>query len=133
MFFLATSAFPALLRTIGIFGRGAQAASTVLSLIAIALTGTAAVLLLLPESNEWFRTMSSPAGRVGLPLPDGNSETWFYMDGKDQVGPIAEGDLRGMLRMGDLDLETLVWTDGMPDWEQAGLALPKFGKQGASD
>jgi uncharacterized RDD family membrane protein YckC len=43
--------------------------------------------------------------------------TWYYADAGRQVGPIEEGALDDLVRAGVVRDDTLVWRDGMPNWQ----------------
>jgi uncharacterized RDD family membrane protein YckC len=43
--------------------------------------------------------------------------TWYYADAGRQVGPIEESALDDLVRAGVVRDETLVWHDGMPNWQ----------------
>ncbi|MBX3580824.1 MAG: RDD family protein [Rhizobiaceae bacterium] len=42
--------------------------------------------------------------------------TWFYELDNRAVGPVSSADLESLVRAGSIGRETLVWTEGMPDW-----------------
>jgi len=42
---------------------------------------------------------------------------WFYADGGRQVGPVEEGALDDLVRAGIVRDDTLVWRDGMANWQ----------------
>jgi hypothetical protein len=45
---------------------------------------------------------------------------WFYSaDGKEQNGPVAQDEIERRLSQGELAPSTLVWTDGMAQWQRA--------------
>jgi len=45
---------------------------------------------------------------------------WFYaVDGK-QVGPVSEADFDTLIKAGTVGTETMVWRDGMTDWQPYG-------------
>lgn len=44
---------------------------------------------------------------------------YFYADGKEKRGPYTEEELVARFESGELDTNTLIWTDGMPDWQPA--------------
>lgn len=45
---------------------------------------------------------------------------WFYSaDGRQQTGPVAQEEIEHLLSRGELAPGTLVWTDGMAQWQQA--------------
>jgi hypothetical protein len=45
---------------------------------------------------------------------------WFYSaDGKEQKGPVAQEEIERRLSKGELAPSTLVWTDGMAQWQPA--------------
>jgi uncharacterized RDD family membrane protein YckC len=48
--------------------------------------------------------------------------TWYYADAGRQVGPIEESALDDLVRAGVVRDDTLVWRDGMPNWQPHGLA-----------
>ena len=43
--------------------------------------------------------------------------TWYYADGSRQVGPIEESALDDLVHAGVVRDDTLVWRDGMPNWQ----------------
>lgn len=49
---------------------------------------------------------------------------WFYVESGAQRGPVSEQALRSLIRDGSLDLQSIVWADGMESWEPAGAVLP---------
>lgn len=72
--------------------------------------------------------------QITAPMPTVPAEPiearWHYAlaDG-NQYGPITTYEIRDMLQRGQLTMDSLVWTDGMPDWLrlsdcQAALAIP---------
>jgi len=44
---------------------------------------------------------------------------WYYVQGNQQVGPVPESQLLGLLAAGSLAPATLVWTDLLTDWVPA--------------
>jgi uncharacterized RDD family membrane protein YckC len=46
-------------------------------------------------------------------------DEWFYAVGGDQHGPVSRDWLSGLLRDGQLHVQSLVWTTGMPQWQPA--------------
>ena len=50
---------------------------------------------------------------------------WYYAEGKRKVGPISKEELRSLVQAKKINSETLVWRQGMKDWE----ALGKVAKQ----
>jgi uncharacterized RDD family membrane protein YckC len=45
---------------------------------------------------------------------------WFYADGGRQVGPVEEAALDDLVRAGVVRDDTLVWRDGMANWQPHG-------------
>ena len=43
-----------------------------------------------------------------------------YAKGDQKQGPITSEQLKGLAKSGDLKSTDLVWTEGMPEWKQAG-------------
>ena len=50
------------------------------------------------------------------------SEYYYVVDG-NRNGPVAEDDLRGLAAAGSVTGETLVWTEGMADWQPYSAVL----------
>ena len=46
--------------------------------------------------------------------------TWYYNDGRTQVGPIGESEIFGLAQSGKIKRDTLVWKEGTPAWREAG-------------
>lgn len=42
---------------------------------------------------------------------------WFYATGDQPQGPVSEADLDALVKAGAIRPETLVWREGMADWE----------------
>ncbi len=56
---------------------------------------------------------------------------WYYVDAGQQTGPVDESQLQELLRLGKIQNDTLVWHEGMANWQPyygvqppAGIALP---------
>lgn len=45
---------------------------------------------------------------------------WYYANAGQQVGPISEADFVGLVRAGTVKADTLVWHEGMANWEPYG-------------
>lgn len=45
---------------------------------------------------------------------------WYYASEGKQHGPVGEVDLRELIRADKLDAESLVWREGMGDWQPLG-------------
>lgn len=49
---------------------------------------------------------------------------WYYAVGQQQQGPIDEAQLDALLASGQITQETLVWRDGLPNWQPLRTARP---------
>lgn len=47
---------------------------------------------------------------------------WFYVVKGERVGPVDDSQLNDLLRLGSISTATLVWRDGMPDWQPLTVA-----------
>lgn len=62
---------------------------------------------------------------------------WYYAADGQRVGPVGENDLRALAARGQVTADTLVWSDGMMDWQPlrlsplAGLASATFAASSA--
>lgn len=45
---------------------------------------------------------------------------WYYVEQGKSVGPFSEDQFRGLVSSGRISTETLVWTQGMPQWRRYG-------------
>ena len=45
---------------------------------------------------------------------------WYYADGKRKVGPISKEEIRSLVQAKKINSKTLVWRQGMKDWEELG-------------
>jgi uncharacterized RDD family membrane protein YckC len=45
---------------------------------------------------------------------------WFYADGTNRAGPISDETLRELVRIGKITATTLVWREGMSNWQPYG-------------
>ncbi len=46
--------------------------------------------------------------------------SWFFASQGQQQGPVSEAQLRDLIATGKVTPETLVWTEGMANWQKAG-------------
>ncbi|MEM0899667.1 MAG: DUF805 domain-containing protein [Pseudomonadota bacterium] len=53
--------------------------------------------------------------------------TWYYANNNQKQGPIDQTKLTELAASGTIQPETLVWTDGMSNWEAASSVFPKYG------
>lgn len=54
------------------------------------------------------------------------SETsWYYARDNKEQGPVGEAQLVALVSEGVIGPTTLVWTDGMADWQDAAATLPR--------
>lgn len=49
-----------------------------------------------------------------------SSRVWYCAYGGQQHGPFPDGQFRELIASGRVRADTLVWTEGMKDWQQAG-------------
>lgn len=45
---------------------------------------------------------------------------WYYASGAEQKGPVSEQELQGLIQQGAVNAQTLVWREGMANWEPYG-------------
>jgi uncharacterized membrane protein len=57
---------------------------------------------------------------------------WYCVVQGQRHGPIAEDVLRDWIRQGRVAAHDLVWTEGMPNWVPAGIAMPGAFPAGAA-
>jgi hypothetical protein len=53
---------------------------------------------------------------------------WYYVEGGQQAGPVGDAQLDDLARQGRIAADTLVWREGMPNWQplqsvRAGVAV----------
>ena len=78
-----------------------------------------------PEQIELRRQQRALLLQVTHPVTG-----WFYLGAQDErVGPVTESALRSLIRTGDIEPDSLVWTDGMAGWEAADVVLPEYSQQ----
>ena len=49
--------------------------------------------------------------------------TYYYAVNGQQTGPVTEEQLRGMVTAGSIPADTLIWREGMPQWQPFSTAL----------
>ncbi len=49
---------------------------------------------------------------------------WFYAEGAQQKGPVSDTDLAALVQQGGIKPQTLVWREGLPDWQPLAQARP---------
>lgn len=58
---------------------------------------------------------------------------WHYAIGNERHGPVSQADLDALIQNGTVTRDTLVWSEGMSDWQRAGdtgLLPPALPPQG---
>jgi len=45
---------------------------------------------------------------------------WYYASGSEQKGPVEQAEFEHLVQSGDINGSTLVWREGMPDWQAYG-------------
>lgn len=77
---------------------------------------------------------AEPAGDPAAgadPVAGGDARQWYYVLNGQRMGPLSGDGLVALLRGGQLNLATNVWTDGMAAWQQAGT-IPELVAKGAA-
>lgn len=47
-------------------------------------------------------------------------KAWYYVvNGKDKAGPVSEMELKNLIQQGQVTPTSLVWSEGMADWQPA--------------
>jgi len=52
--------------------------------------------------------------------PDDGNDLWYYLRGRQQVGPIDFQELRSLVASGELTATSCAWREGMDDWCELG-------------
>ena len=50
---------------------------------------------------------------------------WYYVENGQQAGPVEDTEFPQLIQSGKLRAETLVWREGMANWEPASAACPE--------
>ncbi|HEX9047617.1 MAG TPA: DUF4339 domain-containing protein [Verrucomicrobiae bacterium] len=50
--------------------------------------------------------------------------SWFYESDGKQCGPVSDAELEDLFRRGQVFSQTLVWREGMADWQPLAIARP---------
>jgi uncharacterized RDD family membrane protein YckC len=58
-------------------------------------------------------------GNAGTPADYDHQPTmtWYYVAGGQQAGPVSEADFEALIQTGQIQAETLVWKEGMANWQ----------------
>jgi uncharacterized RDD family membrane protein YckC len=54
----------------------------------------------------------------------GTTMNWYYVSGGQQAGPVDDGQLEGLVRSGQVQADTLVWHEGLPNWQPYSQVAP---------
>ena len=55
---------------------------------------------------------------------------WYYVRGEERVGPLNEADFESLVASGEISKDTLVWHEGMGEWQEYSRL---HGAKGSSD
>lgn len=61
----------------------------------------------------------SSTEELSLEAPESASQSWYYSVLDQKRGPIALSELQTLARQNVITTDTLVWTQGMPEWKKA--------------
>lgn len=53
---------------------------------------------------------------------------WYYVENGARVGPVERKELERLVAQGTVAAETLIWQEGMSDWEEAGRHFATTGE-----
>lgn len=45
---------------------------------------------------------------------------WYYGENGKQMGPVSDAEFNALIANGNINDETLVWREGMPNWQKKG-------------
>lgn len=51
---------------------------------------------------------------------------WFHAEGSRQLGPVSRGEIEALFTAGRISLQTLVWRDGMVNWQPLQSVADEF-------
>lgn len=68
-----------------------------------------------PETDTLLPAVDQPVQRENASA----KREWHYVAEGETVGPISQSHLLSMLRSGELDGSTLLWTERLNDWKEA--------------
>ncbi len=64
------------------------------------------------------RPLSASIPRIfSLSNPKKFQMNWFYVENSQQKGPVLEEELAALVQNGTIKIDTLVWREGLPDWQ----------------
>jgi hypothetical protein len=49
---------------------------------------------------------------------------WYYVSAGKQTGPVDDAQLEGLARTGQIQMDTLVWREGMAEWQPYSTVAP---------
>src|SRR5438034_37658 len=52
---------------------------------------------------------------------------WYYVENGEQRGPVTDADLESLRKAGTVGPETLLWREGMANWQASSELFPSAG------
>ena len=49
---------------------------------------------------------------------------WYYADNQQSIGPVEDEAFKTLVQDGKIKMDTLVWHEGMPQWDKYGTVVP---------
>jgi uncharacterized RDD family membrane protein YckC len=79
----------------------------------------------LPGSKRTFRsrqkifTFTAALGTLAESKPNNITHlmNWYYVQGGQQMGPVTEADLENLFQTGVIKSDTMIWREGMANWQ----------------
>ncbi len=51
---------------------------------------------------------------------------WYYIENGQQAGPVQDAQLQALVQQGRIQADTLIWREGMANWEAAQQTVPQL-------
>src|SRR5947207_4034156 len=69
------------------------------------------------DTARFARRETRSAEQQPFQLSDRNPMNWYYAEAGQQRGPVSDAELSGLVQAGTVRDDTLVWREGMADWQ----------------
>src|SRR6266496_1905513 len=69
------------------------------------------------DTPRFARRETRSAEQQPFQLSDRNPMNWYYAEAGQQRGPVSDAELSGLVQAGTVRDDTLVWREGMADWQ----------------
>src|SRR5439155_18333693 len=94
------------------------------SRIGVGSNHSATLISIAKGESVWQNERASHTRSSGSSISARADMNWYYVNAGQHAGPVDDGQLEGLVRAGQVQMDTLVWHEGMAQWQALSTVAP---------